>query len=87
MSLRPRQRQPLRPRRRNMDLRENRISVGELLMNTSAKTLLKKEFPEVMSPLMLAMAKKMTLQSVLELAGSRYPQEKLQRVLEELRAI
>jgi hypothetical protein len=70
-----------------MNLRDNQITIGELMTNSSAKALLKKEFTEVANPLMLSMARKMTLESVLNLAKGRYPQEKIQRVLSELQAM
>ncbi|SHH85266.1 hypothetical protein SAMN02745823_01197 [Sporobacter termitidis DSM 10068] len=70
-----------------MDLQNNEITIGALISNGAAKALLKKEFPEVANPLMLQMAKKMTLASVLNLARDRYPQEKIQRVLLELQAL
>jgi hypothetical protein len=70
-----------------MNLRDNEITIGEVIANPAAKALLKKEFPEVASPLMLSMAKKMTLAGVLELARGRYTPDKIQRVLSELRAL
>jgi hypothetical protein len=70
-----------------MDLKNNEITVGEVITNIAAKALLKKEFPEVMNPLMLSLAKKMTLKSVLDLAKDRYPQDKIQRVLSALQAL
>lgn len=67
-----------------MDLKNNQITVGEIIKNPAAKALLKKEFSEAVSPLMLQMARGMTLQRVLDLAGSRYPQEKINAILSEL---
>ncbi len=70
-----------------MDLRNNEITVGEIISNPDAKALLKREFPEVASPIMLQLGKNMTLTAVLELAKGRYPKEKIDRVLAELQAI
>jgi hypothetical protein len=70
-----------------MNLRNNEITVSEVLSNPAAKALFIKEFPEVNNPLMLMMAKSMTLASVLSLAQGRYPKEKIDRVLAELQAL
>jgi len=70
-----------------VDLRNNLITVGEILENPRAKEILRLEFPELMNPLLLAMAQRMTLSDVLLKAHGRYPKEKLDRVLGELRAI
>lgn len=70
-----------------MNLKNNEITVGEIISNPEAKDLFKREFPEVMNPFMLQLAQGMTLASVLELAKGRYPQEKIDRVLAELQAI
>lgn len=70
-----------------MDLRGNQITVGEIVSSPQAKELLKREFPEIMNPLMLQMAKNMTLANVLELGKGRYPQTKIDSVLAQLQAI
>ena len=70
-----------------MDLKNNEITVGEIITNPTAKALFKREFPEVMNPLMLQLGRRMTLSAVLKLAGSRYPQEKIQKVLSELQML
>lgn len=70
-----------------MELRNNQITVGEILKNPLAKDLLKKEFPEVANPFLLSLAQNMTLASILELAKERYTQEKIDRVLAELQAM
>lgn len=70
-----------------MNLRNNEITVGEIILDPQAKALLKEEFPEVMNPFMLQLARKMTLASILELGKDRYPPEKMSRVLAALQAI
>jgi hypothetical protein len=70
-----------------VDLRNNEITIGELISNPASKALLQREFPEVMSPVLIQMAKKMKLDDVLNLAKNRYPEEKIQRVLSELRSL
>lgn len=70
-----------------MNLRNNEITVGEIISNAEAKALLKKEFPDVMNPFMLQLARSMTLARILDLGKDRYPPEKISRVLAELEAI
>lgn len=70
-----------------MDLRNNEITVGEIIENPRAKALLKKEFPEVMNPIMLQFARRMTLAQILGMAKDRYTPDKINRVLGELRNI
>lgn len=70
-----------------MDLRNNQITVGEILAYPEAKALLNREFPEVANPFLLNLAHNMTLASILELAKDRYPQEKITPVLAQLQAL
>ena len=70
-----------------MNLRDNEITVGEIISNPAAKALLKKEFPEVMNPLMLQLARRMTLSSVLSHAKDRYSQEKINNVISTLQRL
>lgn len=70
-----------------MDLRNNQITVGEILKNPQAKALLNREFPEVANPFLLSLAHNMTLASILELAKNRYPQNKIDSVLAELQVM
>ena len=70
-----------------MDLKGNRITMGEILKNGAAKALLLRAFPELDNPLMLMMAKGMTLDAVLKLGAGRYDPEKIARVLAELAAL
>lgn len=70
-----------------MDLRNNEITIGELISNPNAKALFKREFPEVMNPVLIQMANKMKLADVLNLAKGRYPEEKIQRALSELKSL
>ena len=70
-----------------MDLRNNQITVGEVLTNPEAKALLSSEFPEVANPFLLSLAHNMTLASILELAKGRYPQEKINEVLVRLQVL
>lgn len=70
-----------------MDLRNNLITIGEILDNPKAKAILAREFPELMNPLLIAMARRKTLSDVLLMGHGRYPKEKLDRVIQELRQV
>lgn len=66
-----------------MDLRNYQITVGEILENQQARILLQREFPQLMTPMMLRMGRNMTIKSVLQFAGN-IPRQKINRVLKEL---
>lgn len=68
-----------------MNLKDNRITVTELLRNPQANKILQQEFPEIMGSPLIAFAGKMSLQEVLQFAQTSIPQETIQRVLAELR--
>ncbi|MDR3278791.1 MAG: hypothetical protein LBT12_08455 [Oscillospiraceae bacterium] len=67
-----------------MDLKNNKITVGELLQNAGARGLLTREFPQLVSPAALLMARGMTLEQVLALAAGSVPPEQIARVLRDL---
>ena len=69
-----------------MNLRNNQITVGELLSNPQAEALLRREFPSLFTPSLIRMARGMSLRQVLNYAGN-IPREKISRVLRELEAI
>ncbi len=70
-----------------MDLKSNRITMGEMLENPVAKEILKREFPDFMTPFMLQMARNMTLEGVLKLAKGRVSQAQIDKTVEELKRI
>ena len=67
-----------------MDLQNNRIKMSRLIKTPEAKEIIIREFPELNNPLMIMLAKRMTLDEVLEFARGRAPEEKVRRTLEEL---
>ena len=67
-----------------MDLRNNNITVSELLNNPKSKTILAKEFPDIINSPLISIGRGLTLKAVLGYAKGRYPQDKLNRVLYEL---
>ncbi|RPF42189.1 hypothetical protein EDD70_2528 [Hydrogenoanaerobacterium saccharovorans] len=70
-----------------MDLRNNQITIGELLLNPKAKMIARREFLALMNPFMLSMAKNMTLEQALKYAEKEIPQNKINRIIAELKAI
>ena len=74
-----------------MHLRNNQITVREILENPAARKLLQQQFPKEYarwfgSPV-LHMAQNMTLQQVIQLTKGHIPAQKMQSVLEKLAAI
>ncbi len=67
-----------------MNLRNQQITVSELLRHPQAYALLRREFPEIMGSPLVAFAGAMPLSMVLHYAKDRYPSEKLNRVLAQL---
>lgn len=67
-----------------MDLRNNRITVREILANPAARAVVMRELPEVYHSPLLGFAKGMTLAQVMAFAGN-IPEEKQKSILEGLR--
>ena len=70
-----------------MDLKHNKITVGQLLDYPPAQAVLKKRFPMVMRHPMMGAARTMTLEQILSAAEPYVPQKKLAQTLEELRRV
>lgn len=70
-----------------MNLKNNRITVGELLDYAPAKAVIQKRFPMVMRHPMAGAARTMTLEQILAAAQSYIPEKKLQETLSELRKV
>lgn len=70
-----------------MDLRNNQITVGELLANPKARKVLERRFPHVMGRPIVAASKNMPLHKVLRLAAAYVPQKVLQETLQELKKL
>jgi hypothetical protein len=51
-----------------MDLRNNQVTIGEILVYRRGAQILNDNFPEMMNPFLLVIARKMTLESILKLA-------------------
>ncbi len=70
-----------------MDLRNNRITVREVLANPKARELFQKEFPKAANSPLLQMAQNMTLQQVMQYARGYMPQSRMNELLERLKAL
>lgn len=70
-----------------MNLRNNKITVGELLDYAPAKAVFQRRFPMVMRHPMLGAARTVTLEQIISMAGNYIPQKKIQETLEELKGV
>jgi hypothetical protein len=72
-----------------MDLKNNRITMGELLNDPRSRAVLQRYFPRfVNNPLMVRMGRGMTLQQTLQMARNHgISQAALSKAMEELRNI
>lgn len=67
-----------------MDLKQDQITVGELLSNQKAREVLNRRFPAVMRSHMVKMATGLKLSTVLDLAKGRVPAQDIQAARKEL---
>ena len=67
-----------------MDLRNYQIIVGDILRYPPACEVIRRELPDVWNSPLLKLARGMTLQQVLQLAGGKISHEERERILEEL---
>ena len=70
-----------------MNLKNNKVTVGELLDYAPAKAVIQKRFPMVMRHPMMGAARTVTLEQILAVAASYIPQKKLEETLNELRKV
>lgn len=70
-----------------MDLKNNKITLGEILESPKGEFIFNKLFPELMNPFLLNVAKKMTLENTLKLATGTDAQDKISYVIDKLEAI
>lgn len=71
-----------------MDLKNNRITMGELLADPRSRAVLQRYFPQfVNNPMMVHMGRSMPLSRVLAMAGSHVPRAAVQQAMEALRNI
>ena len=70
-----------------MNLKQNRITVGELLDNPASKAVFQRRFPTVMKHPMVGMARSMTLAQLISFAGGHVPKDVIQDTLRELQRL
>ncbi len=70
-----------------MDLKNNQITLGEILKNPKAEHIFVKFLPELMNPFLLRQARKMTLVNILKLATGPSAPEKITKVIYMLEMI
>lgn len=67
-----------------MDLRNRRITLGEILDNPKARALLMKKFPLVFKKQFNPVSKTVTLEQLIALIGGFLPQKLLNDTIQEL---
>lgn len=70
-----------------MNLRNNKITVGELLDYAPAKAVFQKRFPMAMRHPMIGAARTVTLEQLISVAGAYIPQKTIEETLNELRKV
>ena len=70
-----------------MDLKNNRITVGELLDNPASKAVFQKRFAKVMNHPLIPAARSLTLEQLLNLAQVYIPKPMIQDTLRELQKL
>ncbi len=70
-----------------MDLKNNKITLGELLRYQPAKAVFQRRFPMVMRHPMMGAAQTVTLEQIIAIAGAYIPQKTIQETLEELKKV
>jgi len=70
-----------------MDLKNQKITLGELLAYPPARAVFQRRFPTVMRHPMMGAAKTVTLEQVIAIAGSYIPRKTIQDTLEELKRV
>ncbi|MFA5657836.1 MAG: hypothetical protein WC900_00945 [Oscillospiraceae bacterium] len=70
-----------------MDLKNNSITMGELLKNPAAKALLERELPQYMKHPMLSLAKNMPLSGIIGFSKGYVSPEKINMLLIRLKEL
>lgn len=68
-----------------MNLKQNKITLGELLDHPGARAVLQRRFPMVMKHPLAGAARTITLEQLLSAAQTYVPPKKLDEILNELR--
>ena len=70
-----------------MDLKNNKITVGELLDNPKSRAVFQRRFPMVMKHPMLGAARTVTLEQLISFAGAYVPKNIVNDTLQELKKV
>ncbi len=70
-----------------MNLKNNKVTVGELLDYAPAKAVFQKRFPMVLKHPMVGAARTVTLEQLIAVAGAYIPQRTIQDTLNELQKV
>lgn len=70
-----------------MDLRNNQITVQELLADPRAREVLARRFPQVIHRPIVAQSEGMTLERAMKLGAAFVPRKSIQAALAELQAL
>ncbi len=70
-----------------MDLKNNKITLEEIMKNEKAASVLKKEFGSYMKGPAYFAAKKMTLEKIMEMGKNIINQDKINEILSKLEEI
>lgn len=65
----------------------NNMTVGQVLANDKAKSILAREFPTLINTPIVKLYSSKTVKQVLALAAGKVPQDKIQRIIKELEQI
>ena len=68
-----------------MDLKHNKITVGELMDHPNTRAVLQRRFPMVVKHPLMGAARTITLEQILSVAQTYVPQKKIDETLNELR--
>ena len=68
-----------------MDLKNGKVTVGELMDHPGARAVLQKRFPMLMKHPMMGAARTITLEQILAVSREFAPQKKIDEALADLR--
>ncbi len=70
-----------------MDLKNNKITVGELLDNPRTKAVFQRRFPMVLRHPLLGASRTVTLEQLISIATTYMPKKVVDETLEELKSL
>lgn len=68
-----------------MDLKHNKITVGELMDNPKSRAVFQRRFPMVLKHPLVGAARTVTLEQIVSFAQAYVPQKKIDETLNDLR--